>query len=64
MAEPKKWDPKPGIVRRMEHLRELVDEGEITQAAFNREYGALTRQLIGDKEYRAAKRRIAKARPG
>lgn len=50
------YDDKSSIAFRMERLREMVDEGEISPRAFKREYGALSRQLLGDREYEHAQR--------
>lgn len=45
------------VALRMERLREMHDEGEIGAREFKREYGALSRQLLGDKEYEHQRKR-------
>lgn len=39
------------IATEMERLREMHDEGEISDRDFDRQYGALARQLLGEEEY-------------
>ena len=50
------------VAGEMELLREDYAEGQVTPREFNRKYGALARQLLGDREYEHLHRRIGRKR--